>query len=568
MIRPIGVPPFSHPMRLLRRRSCLFDGNLSYLKVDLLPPQEAIHCARLHSIAMSLFGEDPPASRSKSSLFDDGDTAPLKGTSSSMFGEGPAETTDSPWDFTPKKSTGRGDLVKSLLADADVPDLYIDTFDRLQTGSTVPSADCQQLLKESGLSTGDERKIWNIVSNHGETSTLGRGEFNVLLALVGLAQEGDDLSLDAVDERRRKLPSPSLQTAKPQPSSTPPVAHSQAGAKATPRNGSMRPSGYGASYGESDPWASPEMHKGHEHSNGVKNVAPQRTTSSFTTSATDHADITESGSFGTEQTSGTTEAGSWGTGSFGAPSGASYGPAGAPDEGFGDAGGNGSSAPRRPNPPRIATSKGVEELVTVNLLDEKEGMFMFQHRNYEVASVRRNSKVIRRYSDFVWLLDCLHKRYPFRQLPLLPPKRVAINGNHIAADTTFLEKRRRGLVRFSNALVRHPILREEQLVVMFLTVPTVDAGLSASIATIMTDRIHRNWPYGENKPPSVCKRSLWERACHPHLRTAYRRNCRTRLILCVLGFAGQRNFTSPCAILSSGCASARKPSRPSMDDSV
>jgi sorting nexin-8 len=49
---------------------------------------------------------------------------------------------------------------------------------------------------------------------------------------------------------------------------------------------------------------------------------------------------------------------------------------------------------------------------------------MFQHRNYEVASSRRTTKVIRRYSDFVWLLDCLHKRYPFRQLPLLPPKRV------------------------------------------------------------------------------------------------------------------------------------------------
>lgn len=61
----------------------------------------------------------------------------------------------------------------------------------------------------------------------------------------------------------------------------------------------------------------------------------------------------------------------------------------------------------------------------MNLLDEKEGMFLFQHRNYEVASARKNSKVIRRYSDFVWLLDCLHKRYPFRQLPLLPPKRVA-----------------------------------------------------------------------------------------------------------------------------------------------
>lgn len=71
------------------------------------------------------------------------------------------------------------------------------------------------------------------------------------------------------------------------------------------------------------------------------------------------------------------------------------------------------------------TGSGVEEVVTVNLLPEKEGIFMFQHRNYEVASTRRQSKVIRRYSDFVWLLDCLHKRYPFRQLPLLPPKRVA-----------------------------------------------------------------------------------------------------------------------------------------------
>ena len=70
-------------------------------------------------------------------------------------------------------------------------------------------------------------------------------------------------------------------------------------------------------------------------------------------------------------------------------------------------------------------NRGVEETVTVALLPEKEGMFMFQHHNYEVRSARRASSVVRRYSDFVWLLDCLHKRYPFRALPLLPPKRVA-----------------------------------------------------------------------------------------------------------------------------------------------
>lgn len=75
-------------------------------------------------------------------------------------------------------------------------------------------------------------------------------------------------------------------------------------------------------------------------------------------------------------------------------------------------------------------SRGVEETVTVTLLPEKEGMFLFQHHNYEVKSARRASSVVRRYSDFVWLLDCLHKRYPFRALPLLPPKSVAGKTQH------------------------------------------------------------------------------------------------------------------------------------------
>ena len=103
--------------------------------------------------------------------------------------------------------------------------------------------------------------------------------------------------------------------------------------------------------------------------------------------------------------------------------------------------------------------------------------------------------MVRRYSDFVWLLDCLHKRYPFRILPLLPPKRVAgeyhfcgnkgvladetsVNGNHLSNDGAFIEKRRRGLARFLNALVRHPVLSQEQLVVMFLSVPTVSPSMS------------------------------------------------------------------------------------------
>lgn len=67
----------------------------------------------------------------------------------------------------------------------------------------------------------------------------------------------------------------------------------------------------------------------------------------------------------------------------------------------------------------------MEDVITIQMLPEKEGMFLFQHRNYEVKSARKATSVIRRYSDFVWLVDCLQKKFPFRQIPLLPPKRVA-----------------------------------------------------------------------------------------------------------------------------------------------
>jgi sorting nexin-8 len=58
--------------------------------------------------------------------------------------------------------------------------------------------------------------------------------------------------------------------------------------------------------------------------------------------------------------------------------------------------------------------------------------------------------------------------------------RILVNGNYLAADASFVEKRRRGLTRFVNALVRHPVLGQEQLVVMFLTVPTVSLKQSST----------------------------------------------------------------------------------------
>ena len=66
---------------------------------------------------------------------------------------------------------------------------------------------------------------------------------------------------------------------------------------------------------------------------------------------------------------------------------------------------------------------------------------------------------------------------------------VIVNGTHLAADAnSFLEKRRRGLVRFANALVQHPVLGQETLVVMFLTVPTVSQPVHIAVST-WTDRL-------------------------------------------------------------------------------
>lgn len=253
---------------------------------------------------------------------------------------------------------------------------------------------------------------------------------------------------------------------------------------------------------EDDPWNTPDVHKNHNHdeprpngsssqhdTNGFNEppapVVTGRTTSSHT--------VDQPTSHGVGQgSSAPGQAPGWANyfDGSGADSGSNFSHSTPHDTitspfggaGVGELGASGPDRAPGTNPPSAATRRlggrsgsSVEETISVALLPEKEGLFLFQHHNYEVSSQRRGSKVIRRYSDFVWLLDCLHKRFPFRVLPLLPPKRVAVNGNHLSNDGAFIEKRRRGLARFLNALTRHPVLSQEQLVIMFLTVPTVSS---------------------------------------------------------------------------------------------
>lgn len=164
---------------------------------------------------MSLFGTSPDetspaahaaaASKSRLSLFDD-EPSPAPANKSSLF----AEDDEPSWGMPTPKKQGRAELLRNLLPASDVPESYIDTFDNMlkagdDAGGKVNPAGVAKVLSAAMLSADDQSRIMNIIAPTGRLTDLGRNEFNVLLALIGLAQEGEDVTLDGVDERRRSV---------------------------------------------------------------------------------------------------------------------------------------------------------------------------------------------------------------------------------------------------------------------------------------------------------------------------------------------------------------------------
>lgn len=490
---------------------------------------------------MSLFGTSPPAS---TALFDDG---PMIGgltinrdSTGSVTDNMMRSTTSQPSLFddagsdiwalpAPRaRSAGPGfagggaligggggerrtELVRSLLTseNAEIPEVYIDAYDKvlgIVGGSRGVGIEGVKLVLDEAeeLDKGVKRRIEEaIITGHGEDVIVGRGEFNVLLAMIGLAQEGDDISIDSVDDRRRSLPVPRLKTlyhqsrSSPSPFSPsgarydstlqtpttsaasssnhdqaqlrdgvhiPPPAQqqlqqqppqppertssaslraqsqSQPQAQAIPNSvtntSPVRTRTYGRSMdpNEQDPWSSPEMHTGHNHvpagnpimnTNGNHMVGPAQYTSpsrqkpsqqqSYMPPMESHepddlqaalagptrhptmgpnwGDPVGGGGF-----SGVSEPGFDGlTSPGGLGRMGSYGGLGG-----GSVRGSGPSAPSTTGTGPVRQAGVIVETVTVTVLPEKEGMFMFQHRNYQIASRRRGCKVVRRYSDFVW----------------------------------------------------------------------------------------------------------------------------------------------------------------------
>ena len=116
------------------------------------------------------------------------------------------------------------------------------------------------------------------------------------------------------------------------------------------------------------------------------------------------------------------------------------------------------------------------DMVTIEEIPEREGL-LFKHINYKLTVLvdlpnteqSESKSVVRRYSDFDWLQEMLIKRYPFRMIPELPPKKIGTSQN---LDQTFLKKRLDGLYNFVNLILKHPILKDDDLALTFLTLPT------------------------------------------------------------------------------------------------
>ena len=73
--------------------------------------------------------------------------------------------------------------------------------------------------------------------------------------------------------------------------------------------------------------------------------------------------------------------------------------------------------------------------------------------------------VNRRYSDFIWLRDCLKNLFPSDIIPMLPKKKI---GNR-RFEKDFLEKREKGLQKFINKIVNNEKYKATEILIIFLS---------------------------------------------------------------------------------------------------
>ena len=85
---------------------------------------------------------------------------------------------------------------------------------------------------------------------------------------------------------------------------------------------------------------------------------------------------------------------------------------------------------------------------------------------YDISTPKFNWLVNRRYSDFIWLRDCLKNFFPGDILPILPKKKI---GNR-RFETDFINKRAQGLQNFMNGIIKNEKFKASEVLNIFLSV--------------------------------------------------------------------------------------------------
>ncbi|KAF9924536.1 Sorting nexin mvp1 [Linnemannia zychae] len=327
-----------------------------------------------------------------------------------------------PWTTTTTHGGHNSIDLSSILSGMPLPTIYTTAFDLAQpSGGKITVLALNKIISTSGLPPATVDKILNIVVAP-TRSRITKGECSVTLALVAMAQKNMDLTIENLTAHRDDLPIPHL-----------PGLESIDFGNTTDTSGmyatSSLPRGHPVNVGSSisDPWRM-STYKGNGYPPPPSHLASPPIPSTDTMPGSESNSDVASGS-------GLKDVHQW----------------------FLNL-----------------------DVIRITFAPEKEGIFLFKHTNYIVESKNRHTTVIRRYSDFWWLLDILAKRFPYRTLPNLPPKRLGV------ADEVFLERRLRGLTRFTNALMRHPVLKNDPLVISFLTEP-VELALWRKNVVISTE---------------------------------------------------------------------------------
>ncbi|KAJ1307091.1 hypothetical protein OPQ81_001209 [Rhizoctonia solani] len=329
------------------------------------------------------------------------------------FVEGPlgASTFDGldPWSATPSPPQSHDGLpppLSSLLADANIPESYVTAYaavDPMGSGDTSVNA-LHRVLATTALPAATIEKIVNLVSTRPRVSRL---EFFIGLALAGLAQAGTDVTIEQVSQaaQQNTLPEPSVDLTRLS-TATSTLGYNPSPPPALP-SFEPRPAPQ-RSQTYDDPW----------NTNSVVRqpaVEPDPFAVGYDQPPGNLAPVT-----GTSLLSSGLPTGWW----------------------------------KR------------QESAIVTIAPEKQGFLLNRYVVYAVQT-DRGPVVQRRYSEFAWLWDSLIRRYPFRVVPSLPPKRIG-------PDDQFLEQRRRGLARFLIFVLNHPVLSQDGLLSTFLTEPHLE----------------------------------------------------------------------------------------------